>query len=67
MLIIVQLDVVVTPVDANTLEIKILCEKKEGGFSKLMAALGHLGLEVTSINVTTFRGVALNTICVEVR
>ncbi|KAJ8629128.1 hypothetical protein MRB53_022451 [Persea americana] len=60
-----ELDVVVTPVDAKTLEIKIVCEKKEGGFSKLMAALGHLGLEVTSINVTSFRGVALNTICVE--
>lgn len=56
-----------SPVDANKLVIKIICEKKEGGFSKLMAALNDLGLEVTSINVTSFKGVALNTICVEVR
>ncbi|XP_058102224.1 transcription factor ABORTED MICROSPORES-like [Magnolia sinica] len=62
-----KVEVVVSTIDLNKFNIKIVCEERQGGFTKLMEKLAYLGLEVTSINATTFKGVVLNTISVQGR
>lgn len=47
--------------------IKLYCEQKQGGFSKLMEAIHSIGLQVASVNVTTYDGKVLNILTVEVR
>nr|KYP54907.1 Transcription factor bHLH90 [Cajanus cajan] len=46
--------------------IKLYCEQKKGGFSKLMEAIHSIGLRVASANMTTFGGKSLNILTVEV-
>ncbi|KAJ1423050.1 hypothetical protein SESBI_12633 [Sesbania bispinosa] len=45
--------------------IKLYCEQKQGGFSRLMEAIHSLGLHVTNANMTTFDGKVLNILTVE--
>ncbi|XP_029129430.1 transcription factor ABORTED MICROSPORES-like isoform X2 [Cajanus cajan] len=45
--------------------IKLYCEQKKGGFSKLMEAIHSIGLRVASANMTTFGGKSLNILTVE--
>ncbi|KAK7386881.1 hypothetical protein VNO78_27228 [Psophocarpus tetragonolobus] len=45
--------------------IKLYCEQKQAGFSKLMEALDSIGLQVDSANVTTFDGKVLNILTVK--
>jgi UTP:GlnB (protein PII) uridylyltransferase len=47
--------------------VKFYCEQKQGGFSRLMEALNSLGLQVADANITTFCGMVLNILKVEVR
>ncbi|KAK7361868.1 hypothetical protein VNO77_03957 [Canavalia gladiata] len=45
--------------------IKVYCEQKQGGFSKLMEAINSFGLKVASANMTRFDGKVLNILTVE--
>ncbi|CAL0330971.1 unnamed protein product [Lupinus luteus] len=45
--------------------IKLLCEKKQGGFSRLMEAVHSFGLQVASANVTTLDGKVMNILTVK--
>ncbi|KAK7317616.1 hypothetical protein RJT34_02005 [Clitoria ternatea] len=45
--------------------IKLYCEKKQGGFSKLMEAIHSFGLQVASANVTSSDGKVQNILTVE--
>ncbi|TKY58642.1 Transcription factor ABORTED MICROSPORES [Spatholobus suberectus] len=45
--------------------IKLYCEQKQGGFSKLVEAIHSIGLQVASANTTTFDGKVLNILTVE--
>ncbi|XP_047340174.1 transcription factor ABORTED MICROSPORES [Impatiens glandulifera] len=51
----------------NEFYIKIFCEHKTGGFVRLMEALDSLGLEVTNVNITSFRSLVSNVFKVERR
>ncbi|GFZ06276.1 hypothetical protein Acr_18g0004460 [Actinidia rufa] len=56
-------EVKVTQIDGNKLWIKIVFEKKKGGFTKLMEAMSVLGYEFTDTSVTTSKGAILITAC----
>nr|ART33342.1 dysfunctional tapetum 1 [Tapiscia sinensis] len=58
-------DVKVTNIDGNKLWIKIIFEKKRGGFTKLLEAMTYLGFELTDTSVTTSKGATLVSSCVE--
>nr|WIE96140.1 basic helix-loop-helix transcription factor [Loropetalum chinense var. rubrum] len=61
----IEADVNVTNIDGEKLWIKIVFEKKRGGFTKLMEAMSFLGYEFTDTSVTTFKGAILISSCVE--
>ncbi|KAL0370959.1 UNVERIFIED_CONTAM: Transcription factor [Sesamum angustifolium] len=46
--------------------LKLICNQKRGGFTRLMEAVDSLGLKVLDANVTTFNGSVLNVLQVEV-
>ncbi|GKV22881.1 hypothetical protein SLEP1_g32698 [Rubroshorea leprosula] len=45
--------------------IRVFCEHKRGGFTRLMEALNHLSLQVIDANVTALDGKMMNTLRVE--
>jgi UTP:GlnB (protein PII) uridylyltransferase len=47
--------------------IKLCCEQKQCGFSRLMEAIDSFGLNVVNANMTTFDRKVLNILIVEVR
>ncbi|KAL8235542.1 hypothetical protein R6Q59_016623 [Mikania micrantha] len=55
----------VTRVDENKLWMKIVFEKKIGGFTKLIEAMSLLGIELIDTNVITTKGAVLVTSCIE--
>lgn len=55
-----------TRIDENKLWMKIVFEKKIGGFTKLIEALNFLGIELVDTNVITTKGAVLVTSCIEV-
>nr|ASL24779.1 aborted microspores 2 [Allium cepa] len=57
----------VKQLDGNEFYLKILCEHKFGGFSRLMEAISSLGLEVTNATVTTQQSLVLNVFTVQRR
>jgi hypothetical protein len=56
----------VTNIEGDKLWIKIILEKKRGGFARLMEKMACFGLELIDSNVTTSKGAMLVTACVEV-
>nr|GEX40964.1 transcription factor DYT1 [Tanacetum cinerariifolium] len=60
----IESEVVVTHIDENKLWVKIVFEKKLGGFTKLIEALSMLGIELVDISVTTMKGAVLVTSCI---
>ncbi|CAL5341322.1 unnamed protein product [Camellia sinensis] len=57
----------VAQLDGNEFFIKVFCEHKHGGFLRLMEALNSLGLEITNVNVASFRTLVSNVFKVEKR
>ncbi|KAB1201258.1 Transcription factor DYSFUNCTIONAL TAPETUM 1 [Morella rubra] len=55
----IQAEVQVTVIDEDRLWIKIIFEKKRGGFTRLMEAMRAFGLEFIDANVTTSLGTML--------
>lgn len=55
----------VAQLEGNEFFVKIFCEHKSGGFLRLMEALNSMGLEVTSVNVTSFLSLVSNVLKVE--
>lgn len=53
-------------VGETSLMIKLCCEMKRGGFSKLMEAIDSFGLHVVNANMTTINGKVLIILMVEV-
>ncbi|KAL9390313.1 hypothetical protein Peur_018918 [Populus x canadensis] len=45
--------------------LKFLCEKKRGGFGRLMETIHSLGLQIHDANITTFNGKFLNILKIE--
>ncbi|PIA28148.1 hypothetical protein AQUCO_07200056v1 [Aquilegia coerulea] len=56
----------VTQIDGKKFYLKVFCENRPGGFVRLMEAMSSLGLEVTNVNVNTFRSLVMNVFKVEV-
>ena len=56
----------VTQIDGNKLWIKIIFEKKRGGFTRLMEAMTAFGFELIDTSVTTSKGAMLVSSCVKV-
>ncbi|GJZ49615.1 transcription factor DYT1 [Tanacetum coccineum] len=60
----IESEVAVTHIDENKLWVKIVFEKKLGGFTKLIEALSMRGIELVDISVTTTKGAVLVTSCI---
>lgn len=67
MVFLIQSEVVVTRIDDNKLWMKLVFEKKLGGFTKLVEAISMLGIELVDTSVTTTKGAVLVTSCIEVQ
>ena len=52
--------------DENKSWMKIVYEKKAGGFTKLIEAMSVLDIELVDTNVTTIKGALLVTSCIKV-
>ncbi|KAE7995508.1 hypothetical protein FH972_000292 [Carpinus fangiana] len=61
----IQAEVEATQIDENKLWVKIVFEKKRGGFSRLMEAMGALGFELFDTTVTSSKGAMLVSSCVK--
>ncbi|PIA43549.1 hypothetical protein AQUCO_01900147v1 [Aquilegia coerulea] len=57
----------VTQMDGKEFYLKVFCEHRPGGFVRLTEAMSSLGLEVTNVNVNTFRSLVMNVFKVERR
>ncbi|XP_049932244.1 transcription factor TDR isoform X5 [Nymphaea colorata] len=62
-----QVEVEVTQVGEHQFRLKILCENRACGFSRLMQAMDSLGLEVIKVNIIAFRSLVLYLFKVEMR
>ncbi|KAF5804206.1 putative transcription factor bHLH family [Helianthus annuus] len=61
----IESEVIVTRIDENKLWMKIVFEKKIGGFTKLIEAMSLHGIELINTNVITTKGAVLVTSCIE--
>ncbi|KAK3014676.1 hypothetical protein RJ639_009989, partial [Escallonia herrerae] len=61
----IEPEVKVIQVDGSKLWIKIVFQKKRGGFTKLMEAMNVLGCDITDTSLTTSKGAFLFTSSVE--
>ncbi|KAL2944866.1 Transcription factor DYT1, partial [Bienertia sinuspersici] len=61
----IEPEVKVIPIDDNKLWIKVVYEKKMGGFSQLVETINRLGLEFSDTNLTTSHGTAVISSCLE--
>ncbi|KAG6642638.1 transcription factor DYT1-like [Carya illinoinensis] len=61
----IQVEAEVTEIDRDKLWVKIIFEKKRGGFTTLMEAMSSFGFEFINTNVTTFKGAMLVSSCVK--
>nr|XP_043620383.1 transcription factor DYT1 [Erigeron canadensis] len=61
----IQSEVVVTSIDENKMWMKIVLEKKVGGITKLIEAIGLLGIQLVDTSVTTTKGAVLLTSSIE--
>ncbi|KAK6163981.1 hypothetical protein DH2020_000845 [Rehmannia glutinosa] len=61
----VEVQVEVSQLGTKGFLLKLICQQKRGGFSRLMEAIDSLGLKVTDANVTTLNGSVLNVLKVE--
>ncbi|QCD76655.1 transcription factor MYC2 [Vigna unguiculata] len=61
----IQEDITVAQIDKNKFWVKIIIEKKRGGFSKLMETLNYFGIELMDTNLTTTKGAFLITSCMQ--
>ncbi|XP_059435525.1 transcription factor DYT1-like [Corylus avellana] len=61
----IQAEVEAAQIDENKLWVKIVLEKKRGGFSRLMEAMGALGFELFDTTVTSSKGAMLVSSCVK--
>ncbi|OIT06473.1 transcription factor dyt1 [Nicotiana attenuata] len=59
-------EVEVVQIGTSNLWIKIVCQKKRGGFTKLMEAMNVLGFDLNDTSVTASKGTLLVTSSVEV-
>ncbi|OIT33499.1 transcription factor dyt1 [Nicotiana attenuata] len=62
----IEPEVQVAHIGTSKLWIKIVCQKKRGGFTKLMEAMNILGFDLNDTSVTASKGVFLVTSSVEV-
>ncbi|KAK4361003.1 hypothetical protein RND71_019955 [Anisodus tanguticus] len=62
----IEPEVQVAHIGPNKLWIKIVCQKKRGGFTKLMEAMNVLGFDLNDTSVTASRGALLVTSSVKV-
>ncbi|KAF7151771.1 hypothetical protein RHSIM_Rhsim02G0116400 [Rhododendron simsii] len=63
----IEPEIKVNQIDRNKVWIKMVFQKKRGGFTKLVEAVSVIGYEFTDTSVTTSRGAILVTACLEVR
>ncbi|XP_041026312.1 transcription factor DYT1-like [Juglans microcarpa x Juglans regia] len=61
----IQVEVEVTQIDRDKLWVKVIFEKKRGGFTTLMEAMSAFGFEFINTNVTTSKGAMLVSSCVK--
>ncbi|XP_020538971.1 transcription factor bHLH90 isoform X2 [Jatropha curcas] len=61
----IELQLEINQIGKREFLIRVLYEKKQGGFGRLMDAIHSLGLQVVDANMTTFNGKVLNILRVE--